>query len=148
MANKVKLTKYPASGPIKVGDTVFENIQQIKEITCIEVPASKVTEAKRGELKSFQCMSEPKSFEGWSAARIYQRFPCFDAYDYASENRYFNNYILNKGQISTQLCKKYLQEIPQGCNYCMATLNAPVEYLPIVFHADEDPFVTVAEIDD
>lgn len=144
--SRVVIRQYPAEGPIEVAGMIFENINEIASLHNIMVAASKADEAKRGELITFRCRAEPVYRDGWCNAMIFERYPCFDSYDYADEDRYYTNYVFHKGPISPQLCKKFLQRIPQGCNYNMATINAPLEYLPIVYHDEGTKHVLVAEL--
>lgn len=148
MSAKIVLRRYPATGPIIVAGMTFSNIDEIAQLQCIMVSASKAEAAKRGELITFSCRKDPMYREGWCTALIFERYPCFDIEDYATEDRYYNNYILHRGLISPQLCKKFLQRIPMKVNYCMATIEAPAEYLPIVYHDDGENFVIVAELAD
>lgn len=145
MSEKIVLRRYPANGPIKVAGMTFNNINEIAQLQCIQVSASKAESAKRGELITFSCRKDPVSREGWYTALIFERYPCFDAEDYATEDRYYRNYIFHHGLISPQLCKKFLQRIPMRINYCMATIETPAEYLPIVYHDDGYDFVIVAD---
>lgn len=148
MSNKIILHRYSANGPIKVAGITYNGIEEIARIANIMVSASKAEAAKRGELITFSCKRNPEFCEGWSAALIFERYPCFDSEDYATENRYYNNYIFHHGEISPQLCKKFLQQIPMRINYCMATTEAPIDFLPIVYHDDGSDYVIVAEASD
>ena len=146
--SKVVLKRFPAQGPIYAGGTMFENIDAIVKITNIMVGASKAEDAKADKPVEFSLNADPHFHDGWNAACIYKRFPCFDIYDYANEDRFYNSYVLHRGEISPKLCKRFLKEIPIGPDACMATDQAPVEFLPIVYYADGSPTVLVADLAD
>lgn len=147
MCKKIVIREYPVSGPIVVAGIEFADMTEIQRITNINVPAKEAGRAKNFQPVVFNCRKYPEYRDGWCAALIYERYPCFDAMDYATEDRFYNNYVFHKGEITPQLCKKFLQNIPQGNDTNMATANAPIEYLPILFHDDGEDFVTVAELE-
>lgn len=145
MSKHVIIKKFIVGEPIIVEGTTFESIEDIKRIVNVSVSTFETTYINRGEPIRLSRESEPREFEGWRALRIYESFPCFDSYDYADENRRFNNYILRKDEITDDFIKRCLLEIPRGSNCCMATLNAPLEFLPIIYYADGYKEILVCE---
>ena len=142
----VSIKEYPATGPIIIGNLRFENIDSIKEIVDCKVALREAEYLKKGLPISISKESHPKEMEEWKVTCVYALFPCFDIYDSAEENRFFNNFIFHKGPVSEQLIADYLLKIPHSVNYCMATIKAPSEFLPIVYYADGSPTVLVCEV--
>lgn len=148
MSDKIVLRRYPSNGPIKVAGMIFKDVKEIGQMANVVVRA-------RGSVSDIieleDCISRssrkgPTSRDGWCVVLIYEPYPCFDSYDFASENRHYNNYVFHSGKISLELIMEFLHKIPMKTNYCLATLDAPAEYLPIVYYDEGHDEVTVAEL--
>lgn len=67
---------------------------------------------------------------------MWSPYPCFDADDYANEDRTYQNYILRKRPI-TQDDMKALSELPSRGNGCRLSERLPAEVLPLVYYEGE-----------
>lgn len=74
-----------------------------------------------------------------------QLFPCFDCDDYATEIRFFRNYLFCKSNEEAARKGAIFQrsEIRAG-NYCLIGEDMPEEMLPMVYYEDESKEVIVA----
>lgn len=69
-------------------------------------------------------------------------FPCFDSYDYASENRFYRNYLFCKDEEDANEKKPVYDAIPR--NYgCVIDRKYPEHLRPLVYYADESNEMTV-----
>lgn len=72
-------------------------------------------------------------------------FPCFDIDDYATETRFFRNFLFCKSNEEAAR-KGYIfrkGEI-RGVNYCLIGEDMPEEMLPMVYYEDESKEVMIA----
>lgn len=80
----------------------------------------------------------------WHQKRIENRwegFPCFDSYDYADENRCYNNYCFCEKD--SDIWKK-VQELEEKCDFCLVNEHMPTDVLPMVYVNDESPTMLFA----
>ena len=74
-----------------------------------------------------------------------ERFPCFDYEDYATEKRFFRNFLFcktneeaaRKGDLFRK-CEK------RAGNYCLIGEDMSEEMLPMIYYEDEKNEVTIA----
>lgn len=79
---------------------------------------------------------------GTHVAEVYERYPCFDSYDYAYENRYFENYFTLKEPISDETMK-LLQNLKNSGNAQLLTESTPARFLPAIYYAGEGDLMIV-----
>lgn len=79
-------------------------------------------------------MEEKKVFS------ICKRFPCFDSYDYAHENRYYRNYWFGVDEAVREMIWAW----KGGSIYCYIGEDLPDEMLPMVYYEDEQDTMLVA----
>lgn len=72
----------------------------------------------------------------------YKLFPCFDSYDYASENRFYHNYLFCLNKDDAALKKVYFDAIPKSYG-CIVDQNYPRDLRPLVYYADESASMTL-----
>ena len=66
----------------------------------------------------------------------YKMFPCFDSYDYASENRFYHNYLFCKDANDASEKKDVYEAIPK-CYGCVIGRNYPEHLRPLLYYGDE-----------
>ncbi len=69
-------------------------------------------------------------------------FPCFDSYDYASENRFYRNYLFCKNEEDANEKRPVYDAIPRGYG-CVIDRRYPEHLRPLVYYADESKEMTV-----
>lgn len=76
---------------------------------------------------------------------LYERYPCFDSSDYATENHYYENYIVRDRAIT----REELQELSAtkgGGNRKKLTEQTPVKMLPMVYYDGDSGFILVGTV--
>lgn len=63
-------------------------------------------------------------------------FPCFDSYDYASENRFYHNFLFCKNEEDANGKRPVYDAIPRGYG-CVIDRRYPENLRPLVYYADE-----------
>lgn len=66
----------------------------------------------------------------------FKLFPCFDSYDYASENRFYYHFLFCKDNADADDKRKDFEAIPQGYG-CLINKDYPEYLRPMVYYADE-----------
>lgn len=72
----------------------------------------------------------------------YKFFPCFDSYDYASENRFYHNFLFCDDKNDAAIKKVSFDAIPKTYG-CIVDQNYPKDLRPLVYYADESDCMTV-----
>lgn len=91
----------------------------------------------------------PKSFRETSPypdihiGQLWERYPCFDSYDYATEKRTYQNYIFKKTPITKEDIVE-LQKLPRETNCCIVTDKIPEELLPVLYYVGEGETMLLA----
>lgn len=78
---------------------------------------------------------------------LYEKYPCFDAEDYANENRYYQNFIFRKQPVTNDDLET-LYDLPQSTNFCKVTEQIPKEVLPMLYYRGEGSIMLLATKDD
>lgn len=63
-------------------------------------------------------------------------FPCFDSYDYASENRFYHNFLFCKNEEDANEKRPIYDAIPRGYG-CVIDRRYPENLRPLVYYGDE-----------
>ena len=88
------------------------------------------------ELKKRAFSNDPK--EGIYVGCDCERYPCFDSEDYATENRFYWNFVFARDKLELDQKIKLLETCRCGCNYCKLTEATPEELYPMIyFQGDE-----------
>ena len=90
--------------------------------------------------KSF---SETLPYPDIHIGQLWERYPCFDSYDYANEKRTYQNYIFKKTPISKEDIVK-LHKLPATTNFCKVTDEIPEDLLPILYYVGEGDTMLLA----
>lgn len=86
---------------------------------------------------------EQKSNENQSIIAAYDRFPCFDSYDCANENRYYWNFwFCNTQELET--VQQLIEKQQHISDYCFLTEKLPRLLTPMVYYKDESKVMLVA----
>ncbi len=72
----------------------------------------------------------------------WESFPCFDSYDYANENRCYNNYCFCSK--NSQTWQRIMELKPQRQNFCLVGENMPKDVLPMVYMNDDEKTMLLA----
>ena len=93
---------------------------------------------------TFQGIEDIMSWEGTKPMILEKSklFPCFDSYDYASENRFYHNYLFCKDEADANEKKPVYDAIPRGYG-CVIDRKYPEHLRPLVYYADESNEMTV-----
>ena len=86
---------------------------------------------------------EPQAGCHIHVGKMWTPYPCFDAEDFANENRTYQNYVFRQRPI-TQDDMKALSELPSRGNECRISECMPTEVLPIVFYVGDGDTMLVA----
>jgi len=80
-------------------------------------------------------------------ANIYEPYPCFDSYDYASETRSYDTHIIRDKKITEDDCLE-IEKSGHGYHYNYASDYVPSKYLPLVYRNGDSRFVLVVTAKD
>ena len=67
-----------------------------------------------------------------------ERFPCFDDEDYATESRYYRNYLFCRSKQEADQKVWKMKELPEKSNFCLVRTKLPADMRPMVYYEDED----------
>lgn len=74
---------------------------------------------------------------------VWDSYPCFDSYDFASENRTYQNYIIRDRRITHDDIQQVMKLHSSG-NYQLVSEQMPPDMLPMVYYVGEGGFMLVA----
>lgn len=87
----------------------------------------------------------PKEVCKVHVGELWEPYPCFDIYDYANENRSYQNFIFRKRRISTGDMKK-LSNAPTGADACKVSEQMPADIVPAVYYFGSGDTMLVATL--
>lgn len=117
---KAIITRQPCDKDIEILGHIYHGIQDVKN----------------------QCCSESGPLIILTKCEL---FPCFDSDDYATEKRFFRNFLFCKS--SEEAAKKgdtFRKSKVRAINYCLIGEDMPEDMLPMVYYADESKEVIIA----
>lgn len=140
-----KIQVYSINQPITILGHTFSGLNDI--IRHIELSSS-----NRRFSKGLWCtvplqFRETGGYADIHIGELYEKYPCFDAEDYANENRYYQNFIFRKQPV-TQGDLEALYDLPQSTNFCKVTEQIPEDILPILYYKGEGSTMLLATKDD
>lgn len=118
---KTIITRQPCNKDIEILGHVYHGIQDIKN----------------------QCQSDSGPLVILQNSQL---FPCFDAEDYATETRFFRNFLFC--QSNEEAARKegiFRKSEVRGANFCLIGEDMPEEMLPMVYYEDEEKEVVIAK---
>lgn len=125
---EVTIQKVSIKDDIEILGHVFHGLKDIKE----HVEMSLYRDYSRGQANT----REPKTTCEVHVGEMWMPYPCFDAEDFANEDRTFQNFIFRKRAI-TQNDMKALSELPSHSNECRISDSMPAEMLPMVYYVGD-----------
>lgn len=73
-----------------------------------------------------------------------QRFPCFDSEDYASEYRFYRNFLICQDKQEADDKLNRMKQLPHSINFCLVSNELPDDMRPMVYYADESMTLMLA----
>ena len=132
---EVVIQKVSIKDDVEILGHIFHGLKDIQE----HVEMSLYRSSSRGQADA----REPQACCDIHVGEMWVPYPCFDAEDFANENRTYQNYILRKRPI-TQDDMKALSELPSKGNGCRISECMPAEVLPLVYYAGDGDNMLVA----
>ena len=71
-------------------------------------------------------------------------FPCFDAEDYANENRFYRNYFFFRSKQEADEKAPKIANLQSSGNCCLANDSLPADMRPMVYYMDESTTMLLA----
>lgn len=96
-----------------------------------------------GVKEFIKCAREKKPHGGVYVGQDSMGYPCFDSYDYASENRSFWNFVFAKSEDELQKKLELLATVDDKGNYRKLHQDTPASLLPMAYWKGDtnDPLV-------
>lgn len=96
-----------------------------------------------GSTHTSASLEKPEKRGELHVGQLWERYPCFDLSDYATERRFYQNYIIRKEPIrKTEILQ--LKELPSFGNSKRINERIPFDMLPMVYYVGEGGFMLVA----
>lgn len=73
-----------------------------------------------------------------------QRFPCFDSEDYATERRFYRNFLICHSKQEADKKFKGMQQQQASNNYCLVNKNLSADMRPMLYYMDESQSMILA----
>lgn len=73
-----------------------------------------------------------------------QRFPCFDAEDYATERRFFRNFLICHSKEEADKKAKSMERLQESSNFCLVNNDLSEWMRPMLYFEDESTFMIIA----
>ena len=73
-----------------------------------------------------------------------QRFPCFDAEDYANEFRFYRNFLVCHDKQEADDKAKQMEQLSRFSDFCLVSNELPDDMRPMVYYADESMTLMLA----
>lgn len=89
--------------------------------------------AFNGVQEIIRCAVGNKPKDGVFVAADKERYPCFDSYDYASEDRSYWNFVFADNEHELQLKLDLLQKVKTSGNYCKLNDDTPASLMPMAY---------------
>ena len=120
---------------VKILGHVFHGLQDIHN----HVEMSLYRSYERGSAR----VHEPSTRCRVHVGEMWKPYPCFDAEDYANENRTYRNYIFRTQPI-TQDDMKCLSDLPYKSDDCRVSEEVPLDMRPMVYYVGDGEIMLVA----
>ena len=73
-----------------------------------------------------------------------KRFPCFDSEDYATEWRFYRNFLICHSKQEADKKAKDMEQLRESSNFCLVNKNLPADMRPMVYYMDESTSMILA----
>ena len=134
MVNPI-VCKVNISDDVELLGHVFHGLQDIEA----HVEMSLYKKIRHGAAREM----EPKVTCEVHVGEQWHPYPCFDAEDFATENRTYRSYLFRR-QPLTQGDMQALSDLPELGNYSHIMEEMPAEMLPMVYYCGDGPMMVVA----
>ena len=74
----------------------------------------------------------------------HELFPCFDAEDYANENRFYRNFFFFRSKQDADKKALKIAHLQSNGNFCLANDSLPADMRPMVYYMDENTSMLLA----
>ena len=118
---QMKLMRLPLGCTISVGGVAFDGIEAIRAYMRNQTDSSQPYIVDKCEL-----------------------FPCFDAEDYAHENRFYRNYFFFRSKQEADEKAPKIANLKSSGNCCLANDSLPADMRPMVYYMDESTSMILA----
>ena len=71
-------------------------------------------------------------------------FPCFDAEDYATEYRFYRNFLICKDKQEADNKVMQMEKLPHFCDFCLVSNELADEMRPMIYYKDESSTMMLA----
>jgi len=71
-------------------------------------------------------------------------FPCFDAEDYATERRFYRNFLICHSKQEADKKAKNMEQLRGRSNFCLVNNDLPADLRPMVYYEDESTSMILA----
>lgn len=111
---QMSLYQLPSDCAISVGGVILEGVDAILDYVRTQTDSAKPFIIERS-----------------------QRFPCFDASDYAYEKRYYRNFLICHSKQEADMKIGEMKKLEEGSNFCLVHKSLPADMRPMVYYQDE-----------
>lgn len=114
----------------KFSDIVSLLKTEMADFVIEQIPVDTVITVNGETYNGADGLEQASRDETMPVSNLWQRYPCFDSFDYATEKRCYNNYCF---------CTKdsalwsRIKSLNNNMNYCLVGENTPKDILPIVY---------------
>lgn len=127
---------YATTDDFSVGGYTFHGLDDLKRQTCLSGASG---------VDMVRCFSDREMSHAPYVGELYERYPCFDSEDFASEDRYYLNFIIR----DTIISRDDLQTLNalDGMHDCQKlTEQTPPNLLPMVYYDGESGYILVGDV--
>lgn len=135
---EIEIKRVPINSKIEILGHTIHGLQEIR--MAVEVESCIHFVARDHEISRVRAK---KPIKGLHVVELYERYPCFDASDYAYEKRCYSNYFFSTEPLSDEAIVG-LSKLKRGANYCMITSDMPGTALPMVYYVGDGNEMVVA----
>lgn len=125
----INIRRIPIGTDVEILGHTFHGIEEIKH--AVEAYC-RIEKDYRG-IRDKWTTSPRQPVAGLHVCEIYEPYPCFDAADYASENRDYANFFFSTKPFTNNDLDHLAQNLPIRCNYRMVTEDMPAIATPAVY---------------
>ena len=118
---QMELRQIPSDCTLSICGVVFEGIEAILDYWRNQTDSSKPYIIERSEL-----------------------FPCFDAEDFATERRFYRNFLICHSKQEADKKVESMEQLQASSNFCLVNKNLPSDMRPMVYFKDESTSMILA----
>lgn len=107
---------------------IFHGLKEVREAVAITATPGRNWKGER----NITAVQPKKRVPGLYVALVYQDYPCFDSYDYASEDRRYCNFFFSDGPFMDDDIAR-LTDMPSEMNCCYVHEDMDVSAAPAMY---------------